>query len=87
MNPDIGRQNFEGMHIRSIILFLFLHLAPASCVAQIVKVSFAQLDSLQKVESRKVIVFLGAEWCTWCAVMKGTTFKDPEVVRIMNSRY
>ena len=75
------------MYIKSLVMLLLLHLAPASAKAQLHAVSFSQLDSLQKLEGRKVIVFLGAEWCNWCGAMKHTTFKNPEVVRMMNSRY
>jgi thioredoxin-related protein len=75
------------MHIRTFFFLFVLHLTPATSRAQLDKVSFAQLDSLQKMESRKVIIFLGAEWCNWCEAMKQTTFKDQQIVRTMNSRY
>ena len=75
------------MYCKILILLLLLHLAPARVKAQLREVSFAKLDSLQKSEGRSVIVFLGADWCNWCGAMKHTTFKDPEVVHLLNTRY
>ncbi|HVG12398.1 MAG TPA: thioredoxin family protein [Flavisolibacter sp.] len=75
------------MYIKTLLFLFVLHLPPAPTSAQLVKVRFAQPDSLQKIESRKVIVLLGAEWCNWCEAMKQTTFKEREVVQTMNRRY
>jgi uncharacterized protein YyaL (SSP411 family) len=40
-----------------------------------------------KAENRFVLLDLGAVWCHWCHVMEETTYKDPEVVRLIASRY
>ncbi len=38
-------------------------------------------------EQRFVILDLEAEWCHWCHVMEATTYRDPEVVRLIAARY
>ncbi|HLX17708.1 MAG TPA: DUF255 domain-containing protein [Bradyrhizobium sp.] len=38
-------------------------------------------------EKRFVILDLEAVWCHWCHVMEKTTYADPEVVRLLESRY
>jgi uncharacterized protein len=40
-----------------------------------------------KAENKFVILDLEAVWCHWCHVMAETTYKDPEVVRLMQAKY
>jgi len=38
-------------------------------------------------ENKFVLLDLEAVWCHWCHVMAETTYKDPEVVRLIESRF
>lgn len=38
-------------------------------------------------ENKLVLLDLEAVWCHWCHVMDQTTYRDPEVVRLLNSAY
>jgi uncharacterized protein YyaL (SSP411 family) len=38
-------------------------------------------------ENKFVLLDLEAVWCHWCHVMAETTYKDPEVVQLIQSRY
>ena len=38
-------------------------------------------------ENKFVLLDLDAVWCHWCHVMAETTYKDPEVVRLIQSRF
>jgi len=40
-----------------------------------------------KKENKFVILDLEAIWCHWCHVMADTTYQDPKVVGLINSRY
>lgn len=40
-----------------------------------------------QVEHRFVILDLEAVWCHWCHVMEKTTYADPKVVELMQSKY
>lgn len=51
--------------------------------AQDYALTFEGLDSLKKKESRPVVVFLHAPWCNFCENMKQTTFKSPEVKKLL----
>lgn len=55
--------------------------------AQIAQIKFEQLDSLQKIEKRPVVVFLYTSWCKYCGIMKNITLKNDEVVRVLNQKY
>lgn len=57
------------------------------CFGQIAQVRFEQLDSLQKLEKRPVVVFLHTSWCKYCGIMKNITFKNDEVVNMVNKNF
>jgi uncharacterized protein YyaL (SSP411 family) len=40
-----------------------------------------------KKENRFVLLDLAAVWCHWCHVMEDITYRDPEVVKLIRSRY
>ena len=55
--------------------------------AQLNVVSFEQIDSLQNIEKRKVIVFIHTDWCQFCHAMKNTTFKNESIIKELNSTF
>lgn len=69
-----------------IIFALFFALAKPG-QAQVETVSFEMLDSLQSVERKKVMVFIHAEWCRYCKVMKNKVFKDEQVASKIQKEY
>jgi thioredoxin-related protein len=58
-----------------------------SSFAQMKTIHFEQIDSLQKIEKRPVIVFLQTSWCKYCITMKNTTFLNEEVVKLLNQKF
>ena len=38
-------------------------------------------------EKRFVLLDVGAEWCHWCHVMDETTYREPEVLRLIRERF
>ncbi|HZM51051.1 MAG TPA: DUF255 domain-containing protein, partial [Vicinamibacteria bacterium] len=40
-----------------------------------------------RADDRLVLLDLGAVWCHWCHVMEETTYKDPEVVSLIQTRF
>ncbi|WP_233701977.1 thioredoxin family protein [Kaistella palustris] len=51
---------------------------------QINWISFTQLNDSLAVRPRKVFVNFYADWCVYCTEMERTTFRDPQIVRILN---
>ncbi len=43
--------------------------------------------ALAKAEHRLLLVDGAAEWCHWCHVMDETTYRDPEVARLITERF
>ena len=55
--------------------------------AQLRSYEFEDLDSLQKVEPRNVLIFIHTDWCKYCQMMKNTTLKSKEVIDTLNNKY
>lgn len=64
---------------------LLLQANPA--FAQLQTYSFTQIDSLQAIEKRSVVIFIHTEWCGYCQAMKNTTFRDKQVQKKLNESF
>ena len=74
--------------MKKIVFILLLYfLAISSGFAQLKQYSFEQIDSLQSIQKRKVIVFIYTDWCQFCLAMKKTTFKNKAVIDNLNSNF
>ncbi|TRX34181.1 DUF255 domain-containing protein [Flavobacterium sp. ZT3R18] len=71
--------------IVAIVFFVFA--AIPSGFAQLKTYSFEQIDSLQRYQNRKIIVFVHTDWCKYCQAMKNTTFKNKEVIKTLNDNF
>lgn len=49
--------------------------------------SFNQLDSLQKIEKKNIIVFVSVNWCSYCKAMDQTVFKEPGIIKLLDQQY
>lgn len=68
-------------------LLLLLCCAIPAGFAQLHSVSFEQIDSLQRIEKRKTIVFIQTDWCQFCHAMKNTSFKNEEIIKELNAGF
>jgi thioredoxin-related protein len=62
-------------------------LQAQSLFAQIKTVRFEQIDSLQKIEKRNVVVFIHTDWCKYCQTMQNTTFKNDSIIYKLNTQF
>lgn len=67
-----------------LIAVMFL---PLLAFSQLQTYSFSQLDSLQKTEKKNIVVFIHTDWCKYCQSMKNTSFKDKEVIQLLNENF
>lgn len=67
-------------------IFLALLLITLLGNAQIKESSFEELDSL-KTNSQNTVVYIHTDWCKYCSKMKNTTFKDQEVIKLLNNSF
>jgi len=50
-------------------------------------ISIEEVQELVKNEPRKIIIMVYTDWCTYCQNMEATTFKDPEIIKYINSHF
>ena len=72
---------------KKLLLLLLLFLVIPSGFAQLNLVSFEQIDSLQNIKKRKVVVFIHTNWCQFCHAMKNTTFKNESIIKELNNTF
>jgi thioredoxin-related protein len=68
------------------ITLVFFWVIPSG-FAQLKSYSFEQIDSLQRNQNRKIIVFVHTDWCKYCQAMKNSTFKNKEVIKNLNENF
>ncbi len=71
---------------RSTVVIFFL-LMPCFAPAQVKWMNMQELDSAWQVESRPIIVFLEADWCTYCKKMEREAFSKTEIFSKLNDEY
>lgn len=69
-----------------ICLFIFIWAIPQG-FAQLHLTQFEQIDSLQKIEKRNIIVFIHTDWCKYCKTMQNTTLKNTELITLINNKF
>ena len=72
--------------MKIILLFLFWMLSIGS-YSQVIDYKFEQIDSLQKVEKKTVIVFIHTDWCKYCQIMINTTLKNDSIIKLINKQF
>lgn len=71
---------------KTVILLLFL-TATLQGFAQLSSIQFEQIDSLQKIQKRKIIVFIHTDWCKFCHAFKSQTLKNKDIIKKLNDNF
>ncbi|MFD1552944.1 thioredoxin [Putridiphycobacter roseus] len=76
------------IHSRLLILFLLLFFKQGYAQSDSLHTfSFENVDSLNAVKSKNVLVFFHTDWCKYCQLMNETTFKDKAVIELLNDNF
>lgn len=70
-----------------LLLLLVVGCNIPSTAARLAVHAMAELDSLQKIEERPALVFIHTNWCRYCQAMEHTTFRDRDIVSILNEKF
>ncbi|TKB99027.1 thioredoxin family protein [Pedobacter cryophilus] len=57
------------------------------CEAQIKTIKFEQNDSLQSIKNKPLVIFIHTDWCQYCQSMENTTFKNKEIIKLLNEKF
>jgi len=76
----------SGKYMLLLVLFLVLN-GLAAQNASVEWLNFEQLEDSLEVRPRKVFIDFYADWCVYCQKMDRVAFRDPQVVRRLNSEF
>ena len=68
------------------ILLIFFWAIPSS-IAQLKTHTFEEAEKLVKENPKPIVVFVHTSWCNYCKMMENSTFKNPEIITILNSEF
>lgn len=66
-----------------ILLFLFAWTA----FGQIKTHTFQEVETLNKTTPKPTLVFVHTSWCKYCKMMENSTFKNQEVMQLLNDSF
>lgn len=58
-----------------------------SCFAQLKTYSFEEAEKLSKENPKPIVIFIHTSWCNYCRMMKNSTFKNQEIITLLNDNY
>ncbi|KUJ61119.1 thioredoxin [Flavobacteriaceae bacterium CRH] len=73
--------------MKKLFLIFFFFGITSTAFCQLKSISFEEVDSLQQIQKRKIIIFIHTDWCQFCQRMKNTTFKNQEIIEKLNSDF
>ncbi|KAF2336552.1 thioredoxin family protein [Flavobacterium daemonense] len=73
--------------MKKLYLLIFFLGISATVFCQLKSNSFEEIEKLQQIQKRKIIVFIHTDWCQFCQRMKATTFKNQEIIEKLNSDF
>lgn len=76
----------RGIRILNFV-FLALLLYAEVYGQELISRKVEDLTALQINEERSVLVFLTADWCTYCERIKETSFKQKEIISVLNEDF
>lgn len=68
-----------------IILLLLFFAFPI--FGQIKSYSFSEVERLNKIAPKPIVVFIHTSWCKYCKLMENSTFKNQETIQIVNENF
>ena len=68
------------------ILLIFFWAIPSG-FAQLKAYSFEEAEKLSKENPKPFVVFIHTSWCNYCKMMENSTFKNPEIIQLLNTDF
>lgn len=68
------------------ILLIFFWAIPSG-FAQLKIRTFEEAEKLSKENPKPFVVFIHTSWCQYCKMMENSTFKNPEVINLLNTDF
>ncbi|MBD0725149.1 thioredoxin [Flavobacterium sp. L1I52] len=72
---------------KQIFIVLLFFWAIPSGFAQLKSYTFEEAEQLTKENPKRIVVFIHTNWCKYCKMMENSTFKNPEIISILNDNF
>ncbi|ESU29896.1 hypothetical protein FLJC2902T_03760 [Flavobacterium limnosediminis JC2902] len=73
------------MKIKLAILFVLF--CAFSGFAQLKTYTFSEAEKLEQQNPKPIFVFVHTSWCKYCKMMENSTFKNQEVIQLLNENF
>jgi thioredoxin-related protein len=70
----------------SYIVLIFFWVIPSG-FAQLRSYSFEEAEKLSKENPKPFVVFVHTSWCNYCKMMENSTFKNPEIIKLLKTDF
>lgn len=74
--------NFNKFFV--LVLFFFIPQMNAQILK---KYRFDEVEQLVGQDARPIVIFFYTDWCSYCKMMQRTTFRDKEIINLLNTSY
>lgn len=68
------------------IVLIFFWTIPSG-FAQLKTHTFEEAEKLSKENPKPFVIFINTSWCNYCKMMENSTFKNPEIISLLNSDF
>lgn len=72
---------------KAIYILLIFFWAVPSGFAQLKTYTFEEAEKLSKENPKPFVVFIHTTWCNYCKMMENSTFKNPEIITLLNNNF
>jgi thioredoxin-related protein len=70
-----------------VYILLISFWAFPSSFAQLKTYSFEEAEKLSKENPKPFVIFVHTSWCNYCKMMENSTFKNPEIISLLNTNF
>jgi thioredoxin-related protein len=68
------------------IVLIFFWAIPSG-FAQLKTYTFEEAEKLSKENPKPFVIFIHTSWCDYCKMMENSTFKNPEIINVLNNNF
>ena len=72
---------------KAVYILLIFFWAIPSGFAQLKTYSFEEAEKLAKENPKPFVVFVHTSWCNYCKMMENSTYKNPEIIKLLNTNF
>jgi thioredoxin-related protein len=84
---DSSDYDIHSDSMKKLTMIIFFLGIITTGFSQLKNRTFEEVDRLQHIQKKKTIVFINTDWCQFCHRMKNTTFKNQEIIEMLNNQF